>query len=229
MTEIIQFTLGMSNGFILRGEKTILLDAGSELGKEGLMAVFDAHGMKPAEVDFIILSHAHVDHYANIANAKALTGAPVICHEKAAEIIRSAGRPTMYPRNELGRRILADTLEDDPVPVVVSAEPDILLCSEISLKPFGIDGEIIFTPGHSDCSLSILLSSGEAFVGDIMLSCPLDNSLVLGWFANNPEALYNSAELILEKATTIYSGHGGPYTVEEARKAYERDRQEKLR
>ena len=35
------------------------------------------------------------------------------------------------------------------------------------LKEIGIDGEIIHTPGHSDDSVSLMLDSGELFVGDL--------------------------------------------------------------
>lgn len=226
MTEVIQFTLGMSNAFILRGEKTILVDAGSELSKEALKLKLDELGIAPEEISLIILSHAHVDHYVNLANAKALTGAPLMCHENAAEILRTAGRPVMYPRNALGRQIWADTQEHDPVPEVVPVEPDILLCSEISLKPFGVDGKIIFTPGHSDCSLTILLDDGSAIVADVILSCPMDGNLVLAWFAKDQDVLYQSVDRILEHATLIYSGHGGPFSAEDVRIVYAKDKKE---
>lgn len=35
------------------------------------------------------------------------------------------------------------------------------------LKDCGINGEIISTPGHSDCSVSYIMDTGEAFVGDL--------------------------------------------------------------
>lgn len=35
------------------------------------------------------------------------------------------------------------------------------------LRKCGIDGEILSTPGHSECSVSYILDNGEAFVGDL--------------------------------------------------------------
>ena len=43
---------------------------------------------------------------------------------------------------------------------------DIILEEEaFSLEEYGISGSIIYTPGHSTGSVSILLDTGEAFVG----------------------------------------------------------------
>ena len=39
--------------------------------------------------------------------------------------------------------------------------------SRAFLKEIGIDGSIIATPGHTDDSISLLLDSGELFVGDL--------------------------------------------------------------
>jgi glyoxylase-like metal-dependent hydrolase (beta-lactamase superfamily II) len=39
--------------------------------------------------------------------------------------------------------------------------------SRAFLKAIGIDGQVIATPGHSDDSVSLILDSGEAFVGDL--------------------------------------------------------------
>lgn len=35
------------------------------------------------------------------------------------------------------------------------------------MRKCGIDGEILSTPGHSECSVSYILDNGEAFVGDL--------------------------------------------------------------
>jgi len=40
---------------------------------------------------------------------------------------------------------------------------------DYSLHEFGIPGSIIHTPGHSPGSVSVLLETGEAFVGDLAM------------------------------------------------------------
>ena len=47
-------------------------------------------------------------------------------------------------------------------PIIISCEQ-----SRKFLNELGIDGEIIYTPGHSDDSISLILDKGIAFVGDL--------------------------------------------------------------
>ena len=55
---------------------------------------------------------------------------------------------------------------DDRFPAV---RPDILLPDEMALQAFGVDGKVVFTPGHTAGSISVLLSTGEAIVGDLLM------------------------------------------------------------
>lgn len=41
---------------------------------------------------------------------------------------------------------------------------------EMSLADYGIPGRILYTPGHTLESVSILLESGDAFVGDLAMN-----------------------------------------------------------
>lgn len=51
----------------------------------------------------------------------------------------------------------------------INTEPLIISCekSRKFLSDLGIDGEIIYTPGHSDDSISLILDDGIAIVGDL--------------------------------------------------------------
>lgn len=230
--EIIQFQSGISNSFIIRGRKNILFDCGCDDGAESFKAACEDNDIGFGDISLIIIGHGHVDHYANARIIKELTGAPLMCHALAEKTLREGGRPTMVPRNELGRRIWQDTQENDPVPYVSSVIPDIVVEGEVSLKPYGIDGKLIETPGHSPCSMTLLLDSGtaftSAFVGDILLASPLDNSLCAAWFADDNQVLFSSIEKVLGIADIIYSGHGGPYTISEAEAVLKAEKEKPL-
>jgi hydroxyacylglutathione hydrolase len=51
-------------------------------------------------------------------------------------------------------------------------EPDILTDEGMDLLAFGVNGRIVHTPGHTAGSISLVLDSGEAFVGDIAIHRP---------------------------------------------------------
>jgi len=73
--------------------------------------------------------------------------------------------------------------------------------SRIFLKRIGIAGEIVWTPGHSDDSVSLVLDEDAAFTGDLPPPNVVDEGTVemitQSWTA------FRSLH-----ATTIYPGHG---------------------
>ena len=106
----------------------------------------------------------------------------------------------------IGRKI---STEPNKVDIVMEEE-------DFSLEEFGIPGKIIFTPGHSLGSISVVLESGEAFVGDTaMNSFPLTIGPNLPIFAEDLSALRNSWRKLIDKgAKKIYPGHGKPFDIE---------------
>jgi glyoxylase-like metal-dependent hydrolase (beta-lactamase superfamily II) len=109
-----------------------------------------------------------------------------------------------------------------PLIKVPPAEVDVPLGDEgLSLSDYGIPGRVLYTPGHSSGSVSILLDSGEAFVGDLAMNTfPLRLSPGLPVLAEDPAAVIASWELLLEAgATEVYPAHGKPFPAEVMRRA----------
>ncbi len=78
-----QPVVGMStfpNTVLLRGGKTIVVDPGLPLQDEPVVRALGARGLAPADVDMVVLTHAHLDH----AGACADLMAPVAVHELEA-------------------------------------------------------------------------------------------------------------------------------------------------
>lgn len=89
----------------------------------------------------------------------------------------------------------------------IRSEGNVLLrCvdSRRALSDLGIAGEVIPTPGHSPCSVSLVLNSGACFTGDL-----------------TPEAMVGSEDRTVVRASwdrlralgarTVYPGHAAPY------------------
>ena len=85
---------------------------------------------------------------------------------------------------------------------------------EVSLKEYGIPGKAIYTPGHSSGSISVLLETGDAFVGDLAMNrFPLRLTPGLTIFAEDWQKVKESWQLLLEQgAKTIYPAHGQPFS-----------------
>jgi glyoxylase-like metal-dependent hydrolase (beta-lactamase superfamily II) len=122
----------------------------------------------------------------------------------------------------LGSGIIAIHKLFMPLIRVPSAKVDVVLHDEgLSLTEYGIPGRILHTPGHSAGSVSILLDSGEVFVGDLAMNkFPLRLSPGLPIFAEDLPTVVESWKLLLkEGATTVYPAHGRPFSVEVIRRA----------
>lgn len=86
----------------------------------------------------------------------------------------------------------------------------------LSLKEFGIPGKILYTPGHTYGSVSVLLETGDAFIGCLAHNkAPFVLRPRLPIYAKNIELLKKSWHTLLDQGvTTIYPGHGKPFPVE---------------
>ena len=65
------------NTVLLRGPRTILVDPGLPLQNEPVLRALEARGLSAADVDLVVLTHAHLDHAGGCADVMA----PVVVHE----------------------------------------------------------------------------------------------------------------------------------------------------
>lgn len=84
---------------------------------------------------------------------------------------------------------------------------------ELSLADYGVPGRIIYTPGHSMGSVSVLLETGDAFVGDLAMNeFPLRLSPGLPIFAEDMQKVNESwRQLLDEGVKMVYPAHGKPF------------------
>lgn len=151
--------------YLLSGEKTAIVDPGPSISVPGLMAGLEAAGIRPEQVDYIILTHIHIDHAGGAgALCRLLPNAQVIAHSRA---IRHLIDPTALWQGSL--KTLGELAvrygEIQPVPadrIIEAAESSpIHLGNNITL-------EVYLTPGHAPHHLSLfnradeLLLAGEA-------------------------------------------------------------------
>ena len=64
------------NTVLLRGPKTILVDPGLPLQNDPVLRALEARGLSPADVDLVVLTHAHLDHAGGCASVLAPVGGP---------------------------------------------------------------------------------------------------------------------------------------------------------
>ncbi len=200
--------------FLIKGEtRSVLVDAGNTPGDGAkILAQFETHGVDARSIALIVLTHVHPDHVGALSELVQATGAPVAVHAAEADLLRHGKNQAAVPRGWLAK--LAMRLV--PVPGLPPIEPGVIVEDELDLAPFGVEGKAISTPGHTDGSLSIRLASGEAIVGDLIMSVMMGTRIPT-WpmIAQNQAQVAESVRLVLSwQPTLIYAAHGGPFTAQ---------------
>jgi glyoxylase-like metal-dependent hydrolase (beta-lactamase superfamily II) len=152
----------------------------------------------------------------------------VAIHEKERQLL-SEGSVILPPganffgkaASYVGERFMKPFLGFPPV------EPEITISGDFSLESFGMPGKIIPTQGHTEGSLSVLMPTGEAFVGDLAANyLPFGLGPILPPFASNtPQLLASWKKLLSLGATLICPTHGKPFPAEILRRRLQKELQ----
>jgi len=199
----------------------VLVDAGPPDKAQHLEDTLERLSLRPKDIQLIVITHGHWDHIGSACEIREMTEAPIAMHEREKDRLEKAvtvmppgvtrwGKFLAALAGPISRRVKLRKCRVDAV----------LRENVFSLRAFGVMGDVFYTPGHSPGSVSVLLESGEAFVGDLAMNrFPLRLRAGLPIFAEVPEKIKESWELLLARgAKTIYPGHGKPFSANALRK-----------
>jgi len=225
--QVILINLGMVKAFLIKGEKYILVDTGLPQSYKKIKDFFIKNNIDPKDISLIVLTHNHIDHSGGIIKMKALTGAKVLIHKKESTYLEKGISTPVQARSILAKIIMKLMKE----PIIEGFKADLIIENDFDLIPFGVNGKVIHTPGHTKGSLSILLTSGEAIVGDMITGkhkkdCNLAKYPFI-W--NDMSELKNSMKVLLGKgAKLFYNAHGDVCDDIAIKKLLEKDRGESV-
>ncbi len=214
--------LGVDQCYIIRGEKTIMIDAGLPKQAKNFLKAVERLPIEPEDIKLIVLTHGHWDHIGSAKEIKELTGAKLALHQTEKDWLEKSLKPLPPGVTAWGKtfgKILAPFM---PLVHIPATDVDMVLGDgEFLLSEYGIAGKILHTPGHSMGSVSVLLETGDAFVGDLAMSgFPLRLSPGLPILAEDMQKVRESWKFLIDRgAETIYPAHGKPFSVDIIRKA----------
>lgn len=187
---ITELRYSNTNTYLITGRTgTLLFDTGWAGSFPAFRDLLKQHGRKVRDIDIILISHFHPDHMGISQEIADSSGAKIIVLDIQLDHIHDAD--IIFEKEKRSGFV---PIRDEALEVVSEKG------SRALLSKYGIDGEVIFTPGHSDDSISLLLDSGELFVGDLnpLYELPLHEGTLV---ADSWE------KLLSKKPKVIYYGH----------------------
>ena len=139
-------------------------------------------------IDYLLITHYHPDHMGIVQDIIDNMNVKLLVIDVQKDYIHCSDQ--IFEKN--------NNINFNPI----STEPLIISCKDSRkfLNDLGIDGEIIYTPGHSEDSISLILDNGSAFVGDLY---DLKSAITF-----NDKKINNSWNKILShNISKIYYGH----------------------
>jgi glyoxylase-like metal-dependent hydrolase (beta-lactamase superfamily II) len=227
---LISVHLGAVTAYLVKGSQTVLIDTGNPGSAAKILKKARENGIDPKQISLIILTHGHSDHAGAAAALRKETGAAIAAHQEEAEALKRGTNLHLRPTG-LSGRIFRILIRDREKGSAGGVEPDLIINKEMDLKPFGVKGKVIATPGHTPGSVSVFLDGGGAVVGDLLMGgFALRRVPRYPLFAYDLKRVERSLRLLIKlKPGIIYASHGGPFKPEAVTKKFFRNKKEKSR
>ncbi|GAB2969855.1 MBL fold metallo-hydrolase [Frigoribacterium salinisoli] len=203
------------------GDRVLVVDAGLPAVWPELVAALRRLGRTPADVDGVLLTHAHFDHVGTIRRVRREWQRPVWVHAADERLTRHPYRyaherarlryPLLYPAAlpALWRMTRAGAL-------AVHGIDDATLLTPAVPLPEG--AAIVPTPGHTAGHVALHLPDRDAvLVGDALVTLDpytggTGPQIVAGAAtADSAQALRSLDALVATGAGTVLTGHGAPW------------------
>ena len=185
--QIVNVGYRATNYYLLNsGKATLLVDAGWPGTLPEFEHVLRRKGIAVNGINYVLATHYHPDHAGVVQALKGIGAKLIVLQEQLPYI------------NQLKEYIKPGTRYSEITPdnnIIVS-----IVDSRSFLMRLGFKGQIIHTPGHSDDSVTLLLDTGEAFIGD------LGPITLIGY--ENSQLTQSWQKLFAAGVKTIYPGHG---------------------
>jgi glyoxylase-like metal-dependent hydrolase (beta-lactamase superfamily II) len=197
MENLVTITIRSTHYYVIvTGSTRLMVDAGWAGTLPELKSQLKRFGLDLSSIDYLMITHLHPDHAGLTQEIKQAGGARLILMEKQVPFLSEL--KSFYEKK--GERFIP--IQIDPGDLILRPG------NRSDLAKIGVGGEMIETPGHSDDSVSLVLDSGMAFIGDL----------------HPPELMEDTAaevttqswiRLIEAGARKFYPAHGSPFDADQ--------------
>ena len=204
----------------------VMIDTGYENSYEAVRKKLRKRMIRPEEVRYLFLTHAHDDHAGFLEEW--MTKHPhtqVIAHEKALDGLRRGQNRFDGGCSTLGAFLFCQLMAllgngDHRYPKLSEEHlAKIITLNEANLEEMEseLNGKILFTPGHTADSISLVVD-GNLFCGDAAMDGIPSSRKITIWVEDKVAFEKSWDEMIASGAKRIYPAHGSPFCPCELRK-----------
>ena len=153
---VTKLKYGNTNTFFISGKDGgLLVDTDYAGTLSSFYKAIKEQDIKLSDITYVLATHYHPDHIGLVSE---------LMKQGVKLLLLDAQLPYVHFADEIfdrDKRLNYEAITTENAVVISSSE------SRNFLKSLGISGEIIFTTSHSEDSISLILDSGECFVGDL--------------------------------------------------------------
>ena len=187
---MIKLRYGNTNTFYIAGAKGgLLIDTDYAGTLPQFFKAIKTACIDISDISYMLATHYHPDHIGIVSELQKL-GVTLLIVDVQHSSVHFAD--DIFFRD---KRLNYKLIDENVAKVISCAESRSFLCS------IGISGEIIYTPSHSEDSVSIILDDGNCIVGDLE---PVD---YLAAYDHNPRLKSDWEQIMSYHPKRILSAH----------------------
>jgi len=210
--EIKTITNPIVNCYLIKTDSGfIMVDAGVSFYRGALKKALKQAGCRPGGLKLVVITHGDYDHTGNCAWLQKNYSAKIAVHKNEVGAVEGGDMlATRKTEQGIGLRISQAVFK----PLFFrKCKPDIFLDEGDDLSEYGLEGKVVYMPGHTTGSIGVLTGEGDFFCGDLLTNSgrPEKNRLV----DNEAEMDASIEKLKTLGVKTVYPGHGKPFRMEE--------------
>ena len=187
LEKVVESSMGENTYVVgdINTKKCIIVDPGANF-----VDIMNIVKIQNLNVEYIVLTHGHGDHIANVLTLKEETSAKIVSHEEEKEIL-------IDKRKNLSASLPLNTVEFDAD--IYVKDNDILKVGDMKLK-------FIHTPGHTKGSMCIKIDN-YMFTGDTLFAGSIGRT---DFYSGDYKKMEKSLKRLKNQDDdiVIYPGHG---------------------